>query len=598
MRASKILREPLVYLLPLLVASCLAVLIMIPANAKILDAKITKDGQTENVKFPYSVSMAANTIFLASFTLSAEDNESVKLNVIPDDCIREILVNGEKFPLHGIKGLCDYTKGAYIDFSKYTLKGLNTFEFRIINYGSPGGFKVKIPKQLHLFHYVFALFFLSSFILLLRKFKDNALAFKSLLLLLATAVFWVAGSEASGMPEIIPLESLPFLTAMFFGTSLIFLLNKRVNYTAFIFILTALAAFMLIRGGLLYIVSSDYSNFLKPWIRQMRELSIVGAISSQIGDYNMPYLYILMLISRFNLNDLYLIKFTSMIFDIVLAFYAMKIVSIKFESVNVQLAAFFAVFGIPTVILNGVGWAQCDVIYSALAIASLYYGFTDKSIRCLVFYGLALSFKLQSIFLAPVIIVLIFMKKVKVVHLWVLLLTFLATLLPALIAGKPFEETISIYYHQVNAYPELSVGASNIWVLLKNVKFENFNFVAILLTGVAVSGVLYFLYLNREKIVRPANYVSIAFVFALLVPMLLPRMHERYFFLADVFSVVLVFFNKKRWFFAPIIILGSFLTCSRFLLGNDYYIPVNYMSIAMLFVTLIAVKDLTDEVSQ
>jgi len=105
---------------------------------------------------------------------------------------------------------------------------------------------------------------------------------------------------------------------------------------------------------------------------------------------------------------------------------------------------------------------------------------------------------------------------------------------------------------------------------------------------------LYFLYVNRNKITTPAAYASIAFAFALLMPMLLPRMHERYFFMADVLSVVLIFFNKKRWYFAPIIIMSSYMTYVRFLLGREYLIPMEYASIIMVFVTLIAIKDLVE----
>jgi Gpi18-like mannosyltransferase len=353
---------------------------------------------------------------------------------------------------------------------------------------------------------------------------------------------------------------------------------------------------MLVRGGMLYFKSIDYNNFLNPWIGQMQDLSFRKAISAKIGDYNMPYLYVLALISRVNISSLYLIKMVSIAFDVILAYYVMKIVSLKFNNINVEIAAFVAILGVPTVILNGAFWAQCDVIYSTLAIASLYYGCTGKNVKCLVFYGLAFSVRLQAIFMAPVLIVFLFTKKIKATSLWIPVLTFYVTLIPALIAGKPFVRTFSIYFEQMKSYPEMSLNIPNIYVLLGSVKFENFNFAAIFLTGVAVASLLYFLYLNREKITLPVDYVSIALAFALLMPLLLPRMHERYFFLADVLSVVFVFFNRKRWYFAPIIILGSFMTYSKFLIGRNYIVPMEYASIAMIFITIIVVKDLAESI--
>jgi Gpi18-like mannosyltransferase len=586
-----VLRDPLFFLLPLL---AVIYLVAVPVHQEISDITVIKNGNIENIRFPYTVDMEKDEVFYVSFILDTKKQKTVKLNIIPDDCLQEVLINGEKFSLEGIKGLCSTSRGAHFDFSEHTVDGLNIFALTVINSGGgPAGLNV-IIKQFSLTYWIFALLSLAYFSLILWRLRNRERLFKLVLLLAATFAFYLIASNAGQKSEIIPKDSIAFLAAIFFGASSIFLLNKRVNYSAFLFILTAIAAFMLVRGGLLYFKSIDYNNFLNPWIKQMQELSFRRAISAKIGDYNMPYLYILALISRINISSLYLIKIVSIAFDAVLAYYVMKVVSLKFNSINVQIAAFVAILGIPTVILNGAFWAQCDVIYTTLAIAALYYGCTGKGVKSLVFFGLAFSVKLQTIFMAPLLIVFIFTKRVKVTHLWIPVLTFYATLVPALIAGKPFVRTFSIYFEQMNSYPEMSLNIPNIYVLLGNVKFEYFNFAAIFLAVAAVASLLYFLYLNREKITLPADYVHIAFAFALLVPMFLPRMHERYFFMADVLSVVFVFFNKKRWYFAPIIILGSFMTYNRFLLGRDYIVPMEYASLSMIFITVMVVKDLVE----
>jgi len=168
----KILREPLLYLLPLL---AVLYLIVIPAHMEISDIKITRNGITENIKLPYSIDMADNAVFFISYDLSIKDKKTAKFNVIPDDCIQEILINKEKFPLDSIKGLCDYHKGVYFDFSEYVQEGLNHFEFRMTNTGGPGGLQIEVPynglKGTSLLHFIFILFFLFSTILILRKLK-------------------------------------------------------------------------------------------------------------------------------------------------------------------------------------------------------------------------------------------------------------------------------------------------------------------------------------------------------------------------------------------------------------------------------------------
>jgi len=597
MKIKKILREPLLYLLPLLVASFI-VLINTNEATEMSEIKLTRGDKTpQKITLPYSVDMEHNEVFSTSFDLTVK-NENLNINIIPDDCIQEVLVNGEQFPLDSIKGLCSGTRGAYFNFSKYIQKGLNSFDIRIINSGGgPAGINILLYdeyRNFSLIHYVFVLLFFISLSFILKKlnpeFNDFRWSLLKLFLLFVATVllYFTAGSRM----EIFPSQSVIFLTCIFVGASSIFLFNKRINCFAYAFILISLVSLILVRGTMLYFQSVDYNNFLSHWVAKMRELSVAEAMVTKIGDYNMPYMYVLMLISRLQISDLYLIKFVSISFDIVLAYYVMKIVSVKFESINVQIAAFITTLCIPTVILNGAFWAQCDTIYTALALAFIYYSITGKSIKAYLFLGLAFSVKLQTIFIVPMLFVFLFTKKINIKHIWALPVTFIATLVPALIAGRSFLQTISIYSEQTYSYPNMVLNTPNIYALLGNVKFENFNFAAIMLAGVATISLLYFLYINREKIATDTHYVSIAFAFALLIPMFLPRMHERYFFMADVLSVVLVFFNKKRWYFAPIIILGSYMTYVRFLLGREYLIPIEYASIVMIFITFIAIKDL------
>jgi len=588
MNIKKLLRQPLLYLLPLLVVAFLS-LINTNIATKISEVQLTRNNITQNIKLPYLDDMEHNEVFSVSFDLMIE-NENLKLNLIPDDCIQELLVNGERFPLDSIQGLCDGTAGAIFKLSKYVQKGVNHFDVRIINSGGgPAGIDVELHNKygnFSLTHYVSILLLFLCFAFISRQ-----SLFKLLLLFVATVLlYFVAGLRY----EVIPDQSIIFLVLIFISTSSIFLFNKRVNCLAYAFILTALACLMFVRGALLYFRSMDYNGCLIHWVARMRELSVTGTMVESIGDYNMPYMYVLMLISRFNISDLYLIKIVSIIFDIVLAYYVMKVVSLKFDNINVRIAAFITTLCIPTVILNGAFWAQCDVIYTALALAFLYYGMVDKSIRAYVFLGLAFSIKLQTIFIAPVLIVFLFAKKINIKHIWVLPVTFFATLVPALLAGRPFMETITIYSGQMDAYPFMVLDAPNIYTLLGDVKFENFNFAAIMFAGIATIYLLYFLYMNREKITTHSDYVSIAFAFVLIIPMLLPRMHERYLFMADVLSVVLVFFNKKRWYFAPMIILGSYVTYIKCLQIQDFLIPLKYISIVMIFVTLIVIKDLIE----
>jgi len=176
------MREPLFYILLLL---AVAYIIITPARMEFSNIKSTRNNNTEDIKLPYSFN-GEREEFTVSFNLSIKNKRTAKFNIIPDDCIQEILINGKTFPLDGIKGLCDYSKGAYFDFSKYVQEESNFFEIRVLNHGGSGGLKIQTPyngfKSLSLMHYIFTLLLLLSIALILRKFKFGFIAISIMLL--------------------------------------------------------------------------------------------------------------------------------------------------------------------------------------------------------------------------------------------------------------------------------------------------------------------------------------------------------------------------------------------------------------------------------
>ncbi len=173
MKASKLFREPLLYFLILLSASYFA--LMAFGGPEISNIQISRNGVTENIQLPYSVEMAYNEIFTVSFDFSVKNTNAAKLSLTPDDCLKEIRINGKHIPLGSNGELCGYSQGAAMDFSKHVQKGVNHFEFRIINSGGgPGGLRVAKPylgmSTLSFMHFVFVFLLLISIALILRKF--------------------------------------------------------------------------------------------------------------------------------------------------------------------------------------------------------------------------------------------------------------------------------------------------------------------------------------------------------------------------------------------------------------------------------------------
>ena len=367
------------------------------------------------------------------------------------------------------------------------------------------------------------------------------------------------------------------------------------NCITLAFALVMLAGLMAVRGSLLYFHSGDYLNHLRLWVAALGDMSIREGLSTVVGNYNMPYMYILLVISRINFPTIFLIKFASMFFEVVLAYFVMKIVALRKEGIHFRLAAFIGALAIPTVILNGAMWAQSDAIYAAFAMGALYYAIAGKSKRAYIFMGLAFSFKMQAIFIFPMFFVFILKDKIRLRNAWLFPATFLATLLPAVIAGMPIQTALSIYFGQFDYYNMLNMNAMSIWRLVGWVDPDQFITVGLFVAGTAVTGLLYFIYVNRERITKPADYVYMAYLFAVILPFLLPKMHDRFLFMADVLSLLVFAYNKKRWFVPLVTITASYISYVWFLMEQVTLIDYVYVSLALGVVILIVLKDLVEK---
>ena len=350
------------------------------------------------------------------------------------------------------------------------------------------------------------------------------------------------------------------------------------------------------RVPLLSFASRDYNVFLSSWLTEMRGLKGVEPLVQKIGDYNMPYLYFLFIISKFRLNDLILIKWFSFIFDILAAVFVMKIVSLRTKNIITNLLAFMLTLALPTVLLNSAYWGQCDSIPAALGIGAVYFLLKNKPVSAIVLYALAFSFKLQAIFLLPVIIVLLVVKKVHPLKLILFPAVFLGVLVPALVCGRSFIDCVRIYFDQAGQYPEMSLNSPSLWQIFETAPIEHFNMVAIMLTGIVFISLIAVSLKFKDNIDLKSG-VELAYISVVIIPFFLPRMHDRYFFIADVLSLAVFFFDKKKWYIPFITGIASLNCYSYYLFGQNLIMPYSYATIALGIAILLSLKDFVKRIS-
>lgn len=314
-------------------------------------------------------------------------------------------------------------------------------------------------------------------------------------------------------------------------------------------------------------ISGDYVSFLSIWTETMRSMTVSEALITPIGDYNMPYLYVILTISRLPFYDLYCIKLFSVLADVAAALAVGKLAALMTKKQLPVLLAFAAALFAPTTWLNSAYWGQCDSVYGALALWGFYCGLRDKPVASMVLFALSLSFKLQAIFILPIVAFLLVTNRVRLKHLIAFPLSFLGAMLPALLAGRSLHDTFSIYVDQANAYPYLSLNAPSFWSLISSDYFYELSAAPVLM-AMALTLLVLFVFLRHYPVLENRSILELALIFSLLIPWCLPKMHERYFYLAEILSIVYVVCYPKRLPVAVGLLFGGFLIYSAYLFGT------------------------------
>lgn len=383
-----------------------------------------------------------------------------------------------------------------------------------------------------------------------------------------------AGGAALLIGSLFPIATLPQCSTgakvavflLLIATALLAVwLLKRAGYTFSPFwtaLLPVGLAFFL-RAVLLYYVADDYTIFLSQWVATFRENGGFGAIKLSIGNYNVPYLYFLAAISYLPIPDLYLIKLFSILFDVILAWGGLRLVR-HFtggdDSIR-PLVCFCALLLLPTVVLNGSLWGQCDALYGALTLHALADALEDRPKASAALLGLAFSFKLQTVFILPLWAVLWIARRTRFRELLLFPATYALTCVPALLLGKPLGDILGVYVGQTQeGAGSLNYNCASIFSMVPYGTQLDETLSARLGILAAFALVLLLLVLAtlfRDRLDDKALLLC-GLVLAVGVPFLLPYMHDRYYFLADVLTVAWVCILPRTLPAAVLVQLASF----------------------------------------
>lgn len=344
-------------------------------------------------------------------------------------------------------------------------------------------------------------------------------------------------------------------------------------------VLTILA--LVARTSFINYVSGDMYCPLIPWFNYFREFgfkalgtypnwNIVLENGTKVPcDYPVSYMNILAFLSLFSSNAIMTIKWSCFIADIALAI-GVGLITYHFsKNKYTSLIAYVITLFAPSVFANSAIWGQCDQLYVAIIVFAFLLILKKHNCWASFLIGIAISLKLQSVFFLPFIVYLWLNKKYRLWNIFIIFVGAFITFIPSYIAGAPFMMPLEAYANQMGLYMNANYGSGSMYAFLEMASLKDFfnNGFNIIFAFCVIAFTLFVLYFNKIEC-NEKNMTYIATLFAIVCPFVLPHMHERYFFMADIFVLIYVLVFKRKYYLAPLMIFSSFNNYTHFLTGE------------------------------
>lgn len=320
----------------------------------------------------------------------------------------------------------------------------------------------------------------------------------------------------------------------------------------------------------------DMAEFLVPWYTHIVETGRLAAFAEPFSNYSPPYLYLLSAATLFDgfASPQTIIRCLSLLITAALGLSLRTLLlAAGAERRTADLSA-FAPFLLPSGIINAAMLGQCDALWSAPCLMAVAAALRRRPAHMLAWCGIAFAFKAQAAFIAPFALgALLAMRAHPAV--WLAApAAYLACMVPALALGWPVEHILSVYLRQSQHFAgQASVSAANPWLMLTYLGVDRPGLILPLASGLALIAGCAVVAITRKAMTAgagPDTVLRLALLSALAMPFLLPQMHERFFFLADMIALglLLVARTHNAFVIALAVQLGSMLSLLAYITGE------------------------------
>lgn len=319
----------------------------------------------------------------------------------------------------------------------------------------------------------------------------------------------------------------------------------------------------------------DVRIFLEPWFNHILHYGPIQAFAHPFSNYEPAYLYLLAVgsLAHGPLATMTILK----IISVAGTLFLMWAIADVLAAAGAERRGALLLLVLPSVVLNDALLAQCDALWAGASIFGVAAIIRGHTLRAMVWCGIAIAFKAQAAFMAPVIIGAMIGRRAPWWQWLVPAAVFLATLVPPWLLGWPAMQLLTVYVGQATL-DQIAGRLANPW-MLGTIFAEQAARHLFLVGYVAAAAAAAAIAALAARGCRDARLlILLAALAGTALPFLLPKMLERYYFLGDVMtlSLALSWRSKESTLAVVAVQLASILSHLSYM----YFFDLPYPALA------------------
>jgi Gpi18-like mannosyltransferase len=303
----------------------------------------------------------------------------------------------------------------------------------------------------------------------------------------------------------------------------------------------------------------DMASWQEPWLAHIVHYGAIGAFAHPFSNYTPAYLYLLAVASLADglIAPMSIVKTLSVAGTLFMAFASADLL----RAMGGRAAGAAVLLVLPSAIINAAYLGQCDALWVGACILAVSAMIGGRTLSSVVWCGVALAFKAQAAFIAPFIMGALWGRQVPWWQWLAPPVVFVGSMVPAWLAGWPAADLLMVYPLQAAHY-DFPGKLANPWIAAQLFAPHTTQpwFVVGYAAALAAAGAI--AVSASASVHNKRALLALAMLSALALPFFLPKMLERYYFLADVLGLVLAISFRTRLavFIAVMIQLASILS--------------------------------------